>query len=485
VASGTQRTVTTRRRCIAPTRLAAILLEVTPETQYARVDDLYLAYQTLGEGPIDLVLADQWTSHQEAQWDVPPVAEVRRRLAAIGRLILFDKRGVGMSDPVPINSLPSIEAWIDDVRAVMDAARSERAALITTLGGGLMGLVFAATHPDRLRALVITDGWARVRVGRDYPIGLSPEEIRRRVEQTDMWGKGLMLDTFAPSMRGVPGLREAWARYERFAASPGVARAMIRNLLELDVRHVLPAIHVPTLVIQHAEALAFGPAFGRYMAERIPGARYVEVPGIDNLMWAGDQAAVVAEIESFVVGARSTRSSDRRLATILFTDIVGSTERAAKVGDRAWRELLDRHDAFTRASIERAGGRMIKSIGDGVLATFDGPGRAIDAARDISVGAPKLDLHVRAGLHVGEIELMPGDVAGIAVHVAARVAALAASDEVLVSSTVRDLVVGSGIAFADRGSRVLKGVPGRWRLYAAELGGGGGSVSADYSTTPQ
>ena len=450
-----------------------MLPEVTPETQYARVDGLYLAYQTLGEGPIDFVLADQWTSHQEAQWDVPPVAEVRRRLAAIGRLITFDKRGVGMSDPVPINALPSIEAWIDDVRAVMDAARSERAALITTLGGGLMGLVFAATHPDRLRALVIVGGWVRARAGSDYPIGLSPEEIRRRVEQTKGWGKGFMLDAFAPSMRGVPGLREAWARYERFAASPGVARAMIANLLELDVRHVLPAIHVPTLVIQRGEVAAFGPAFGRFIADGIHGARYVEVPGIDNLMWAGDQATVVAEIESFVVGARSMRSSDRRLATILFTDIVGSTERAATVGDRAWREMLNRHHAFARASIERAGGRMIKSIGDGVLASFDGPGRAIDAAHEISGGAPNLDLHVRAGLHVGEIEVMQGDVAGIAVHVAARVAALADPDEVLVSSTVRDLVIGSGTAFADRGSRVLKGVPGRWRLYAAQLAGVG------------
>jgi class 3 adenylate cyclase len=452
-------------------RCDAILPRMTPETQYARVGELYLAYQTVGEGAIDLVLADQWMSHQEAQWDVAPLAEVRRRLADIGRLILFDKRGVGMSDPVPIQSLPSIEAWIDDVRAVMDAARSDRAALITTLGGGLMGLVFAATHPDRLRALVVVDGWARARAAPDYPVGLSSEDVRRRVEQTETgWGRGVMLDSFAPSMRAIPGLREAWGRYERFAASPGVARAMISNLLELDVRHVLSAIHVPTLVIQHADAAMIGPGFGRYIAERIAGARYVELPGIDNLIWAGDQAAIVAEIESFVTGARSTRTSDRRLATVLFTDIVGSTRRAAAVGDHAWRELLDRHDELVRSCIERAGGHMIKTTGDGVLATFDGPGRALEAAREISTTAPKLDLHLRAGLHAGEIEVTRGDVIGLAVHVAARVAALAGSDEVLVSSTVRDLVVGSGLAFADRGSRVLKGVPGRWRLYAAEFG---------------
>jgi class 3 adenylate cyclase len=442
---------------------------VTPETRYARADGLYLAYQTLGEGATDIVLADQWTSHQEAQWDVPPVAEVRRRLAQIGRLITFDKRGVGMSDPVPIQSLPSIEAWVDDVRAVMDAARSDRATLITTLGGGVMGLVFAAVHPDRLRGLVIVDGWARARADADYPIGLSPEEVARRVEQSEMsWGQGMMLDAFAPSMRGIPGLREAWARYERFAASPGVAQTMIANLLELDVRHILPAIHVPTLVIAHAEA-PFGPRFGQYIAAQVDGAHYVELPGIDNLMWAGDQAAIVAEIEAFVTGAQPARRLDRRLATVLFTDIVDSTTKTVAIGDTAWRELLARHDSLVRSCVERSGGRLIKTTGDGVLATFDGPGRALEASRTISIGAPQLDLHVRAGLHAGEIEINGDDIVGLAVHVAARVSALAAPDEVLVSSTVRDLVVGSGIRFVERGSRVLKGVPGRWRLYAAEF----------------
>lgn len=444
--------------------------DVTPETRYARAAGLHLAYQTLGDGAIDLVLAEQWTSHQEAQWDVPPVAELRRRLAKVGRLILFDKRGVGMSDPVPIQSLPSIEAWSEDVRAVMDAARSDRAVLITTLGGGLMGLVFAATHPERLRALIVVDGWARARKDSDYPVGLSNEEIDRRLDHMATgWGQGVMLDSFAPSMRAVPGLRESWARYERYAASPGVAAAMIGNLLNLDVREALPAIHVPTLVISHADATAFGPRFGRYIAERVDGARFVEVPGIDNLMWAGDQAAIVEEIESFVTGESHVHTSDRRLATVLFTDIVDSTKRAAALGDRAWRALLERHDTLVRSCIERAGGRVIKTTGDGALATFDGPGRALDASRDISASVASLDLRVRCGLHAGEVEVDAGDIVGLAVHVAARVSALAGPGEVLVSSTIRDLVVGSGVEFRDRGSRVLKGVPGRWRLYAAEF----------------
>jgi class 3 adenylate cyclase len=248
-----------------------------------------------------------------------------------------------------------------------------------------------------------------------------------------------------------------------------VARAMISNMLRLDVRHVLPAIHVPTLVISHTDAPVFGPSFGHFIADNIPGARYVELPGMDNLMWAGDQAALVAEIESFVVGAKAMPTSARRLATVLFTDIVGSTEQAAAMGDHAWRDLLGRHDALARHAVERAGGRVIKTTGDGLLATFDAPGRGLDAAREISATVPTLGLHVRAGLHTGEIEVTAGDVVGLAVHVAARVAALAGPDEILVSSTVRDLVAGSDVEFAERGARALKGVPGRWRLYAAEF----------------
>jgi class 3 adenylate cyclase len=443
--------------------------EVTPETRYARIDGLHIAYQTIGEGAVDIVLADQWTSHQEAQWEVAPLAAVRLRLAEIGRLVTFDKRGVGMSDPVSLGSLPSIETWVADVGGVMDAARMDRAVLVTTLGGGLMGLVFAATYPERLRALVVVDGWARARVDADYPIGLTPAEIDRRVEQAASgWGQGTMLDTFAPSMRSVAGLRSAWARYERFAASPGVARAMIANLLDLDVRHVLPAIHVPVLVISRDEAPVFGSAFGRHIADHVEGARFVGLPGIDNLMWAGDQDAIVAAIDDFISGSHAPRTTGRRLATVLFTDIVGSTRHAAEIGDGAWRALLEQHDGLVRRVVQDSGGRVVKGTGDGALATFEAPGRAVDAAAALAVAAPELGIRIRAGLHAGEIELTESDVAGLAVHLAARICAIAAPGEVLVSSTVHDLVVGSGRRFVERGRRTLRGVPGRWRLYAVE-----------------
>jgi class 3 adenylate cyclase len=440
---------------------------VIPETRYARAGDLHIAYQTVGEGSTDIVLADQWFSNVDAQWDVAPLAELRRRLASFGRLILFDKRGVGISDPVAIESLPSIETWMDDLRAVMDAASSERAALITTMAGTMMSLVFAASHPDRVRVLVIVDGAARMMTAPDYPAGRPVDEYLRIMEQTKAsWGRGMMLDSFAPSMRSVPGLRDAWSRYERAAASPGTAEAMIRNLHQIDVREVLPAIRVPTLVIQHSDALGFRPDHGRYLAAHIPGAKYLELPGVDSLIWAGDQARLVGEIEEFVTGTRQAPASNRVLATVLFTDIVDSTKRAAELGDDAWGQLLGRHDQLAQQVIEAFAGRVIQSTGDGILATFDGPARGVRAAREFSAGVHSLDLRVRAGLHAGEIELAPHDVSGIAVHIGARVAALAGTDEILVTSTVKELVVGSGLTFVDRGLHDLKGVPDKWRLYA-------------------
>jgi class 3 adenylate cyclase len=439
---------------------------VIPETRYTRAGDVHIAYQVFGEGPVDVVLADQWFSNMDGQWDVPPLAELRRRLASFSRLIMFDRRGMGVSDPVAIQSLPSLDAWMDDLRAAMDAASSDRAALIANIGGAITSLVFAASHPDRLTSLVIVDGFARVRSAPDYPAGLPAEAVERLLGQIEpSWGRGLQLDIFAPSMRGVPGLRETWARFERTATSPGSARAIVGWILGSDVREFLPTIRVPTLVIQHPEGIVFPPALGRYLAQHIPGAKYVELPGPDQLIWGGDQARVVAEIQEFITGVRPMHPTDRVLATVLFTDIVDSTRRAATLGDRAWRELLGKFERLSGQVVAAASGRLIKSTGDGILAIFDGPARGVRAARELSVRSRELDLPIRAGLHAGEVEVSDGDVAGLAVHIGARVANLASTDEVLVTSTVKELVIGSGIEFEDRGSRALKGVPGRWRLF--------------------
>jgi class 3 adenylate cyclase len=441
---------------------------VTPETRYARAGNVHIAYQVLGEGAVDVVLADMWFSNMDGQWDVPPLAEFRRRLASFSRLIMFDRRGMGLSDPVGIQSLPSLDAWMEDLRAVMSAARSDRAALIANIGGAITSLVFAASHPDRLSSLVIVDGFARARSAPDYPAGMPDQQVERQLDLIEpSWGRGLMLDIFAPSMRAVPGLREAWARFERIATSPGSARAIVDWIMGSDVRAFLPTISVPTLVIQHPEGRVFPPTLGRYLAERIPGSKYIELPGPDQLVWAGEQDRTVEEIQEFITGVRPMHATDRVLATVLFTDIVDSTKRAAELGDHAWRELLGYHDGLARRVVTAESGRVIKSTGDGILATFDGPARGVRAARELSARARELKLPIRAGLHAGEIELREGDVAGLAVHIGARVANLASADEVLVTSTVKELVTGSGIEFENRGSRVLKGVPGRWRLFAA------------------
>jgi len=444
-----------------------MLMPVTPETRYARAGDAHIAYQVVGHGPIDVVLADQWFSHMDAQWDVPPVAELRHRLSAFSRLILFDKRGIGLSDPVTIASLPTIEEWVEDFRAVVDAAGSQRAALVTNLGGAFMAIVCAATYPDRVSSLVIVDGMARFLRAPDYPIGVPQEAIGGMLEGVEnAFGRGVMMDLFARTHAGDPRLREQWARYERLSASPGTAKAMVRLIYESDVRDVLPTIRVPTLIVNHADVPRMNPAFGRYMADRIPGARYVELPGADSLMWAGDQGPLVAEIQEFVTGAPPTQVTSRVLATVLFTDIVDSTVRASELGDATWRTILEEHDRIVRTELARGGGREVKTTGDGFLATFEGPARAIRAAWAVSDAVRGIGIEIRAGIHTGEVEVVGEDIAGVAVHIGARVASLAAAGEVLVSSTVRDLVAGSGIGFDDRGAQALKGVPDEWRLYA-------------------
>ena len=451
---------------LVPDRTLAPML---PETRYARRGGLHLAYQILGEGPPDLLLLDQWFSHMEAQWDVPPLAELRERLASFGRLIMYDKRGSGLSDPIPTSQLPTIEEWMDDVPIVLDAAGSEKAVVIANLGGGMMAATYAAAHPERVSSLILVDCFARFTRAPGYEFGAPPEEVARTLEDADeTMGRGLMLDLFAPSLAGDDRLRRLWSRYERQAASPGMTIATVRLLYESDVRSVLPAIRVPTLVIHRADGAGFPAAYGRYLAEHTPGAKYVELPGIDNLLWAGDQDTILDEIQDFVTGARPAPTPRRSLATVLFTDIVGSTKRAAELGDHAWRRLLDQHFDISRRALDRFDGREIKTVGDGILATFDGPARAVRCAVAIREGVAELNIDIRAGLHTGEIELEPADISGLAVHIAARVSAMAAAREILVSSTVKDLVTGSGIDFDDRGSHELKGVPGEWHVFAVK-----------------
>ena len=438
-----------------------------PETRYARLGDLHLAYQVLGTGPPDILLLDQWFGHVEAQWEVQPLAAFRERLASFGRLIMFDKRGTGLSDPIPTSALPTIEEWMADVPAVLDAVGAERVALIANIGGGILAMPFAAAHPERVSSLILVDCFARFQVAPDFPIGAPPDTVAQALEEADIGTRqGVIIDLFAPSSARDERLRRTWSRYERQAASPGSTVAIVRLIYESDVRGVLPAIRVPTLVIHRANATGFRVSHGRYLAEHIPSATYVELPGTDNLIWAGDQDAMVAEIQNFVTGVRPAPEPNRVLATVLFTDIVGSTQLAADLGDKRWQALLADHHRIARQHLERFSGHEVKTVGDGIVATFDGPARAIRCAIAIRDGVGDLGLAIRAGLHTGEIEVQPDDIAGLGVHIGARISALAERGEVLVSGTVKDLVVGSGLTFEDRGSHVLKGVPDEWRVFA-------------------
>jgi class 3 adenylate cyclase len=381
---------------------------------------------------------------------------------------MFDKRGTGLSDPIPTSSLPTLEEFMADIPAVLDTVGSERAAVIANIGGGILAMPFAATHPDRVSSLILVDCFARFLEASDYPAGAPMAELTPALEQAeDFAGRGVMIDLFAPSVADDERIRRAWARYERSAATPGSTKAIVRLIYESDVRDVLAAIRVPTLVIHRSDATGFHVEHGRHLAANIPDARYVELPGVDNLIWAGDQDAIVAEIQDFVTGVRPVLDPRRVLATVLFTDIVGSTQRAAELGDSRWQTLLADHNRIVRRQLDRFGGSEVKVIGDGFLATFDGPARAVRCAFAIRDEVQQLGLEIRAGLHVGEVDVLPDDIAGMAVHIGARVSALAGPSEILVSSTVRDLVVGSELEFDDRGSHELKGVPGRWQLFAA------------------
>jgi class 3 adenylate cyclase len=437
-----------------------------PETRYATTPDgVAIAFQAFGEGEHDLVLLTNWWSHVEAQWDDPFVDHALRRLASFCRVIRFDKRGVGLSDPVPIKDLPSLEEWSTDVLAVMDAVGSEQAVVWGSGSSGAVAMMFAATFPERTTGLILSDTYARLTRTSDYPFGMPADTWQEWVERMVVdWGKGFRMDAMAPSAAGDAQHRERWARYERLAASPGTARAMHEFMTTVDVRPVLSAIRVPTLILHRSgNTSRFGSA--EYLAQHIAGADFVIIDGVDAVPFTAEADLLIDEVEEFITGVRGSPEPDRVLSTVLFTDVVGSTEQSAAMGDRRWRELLDAHDALLRRQLERFRGNVIKTTGDGILATFDGPARAIRCAQAMHDAVRALDLVLRVGLHTGEVELRDDDVSGIAVHIAQRVQAAAQPGEVLVSRTVVDLVAGSGLEFEDRGEHELKGVPGRWRLF--------------------
>jgi len=439
-----------------------------PETRYARSGGINIAYQVIGEGSLDLVYVPGWVSNVEGSWEEPTHERFLRRLARFSRLILFDKRGTGLSDPVAESSLPTLEERMDDVRAVMDAAGSKRAALFGFSEGGNLSVLFAATYPERTVALVTFGIFAKRLRTPDYPWAPTPEQRRREIELVEReWGRDMDLDVLAPSAAADPEFKRRLLSYLRRSASPAAAAALLRMNSEIDIRGILPAVHVPTLVLHRTNDLEANVEEGRWIAGNIPGAKFVELGGSDHLPWVGDQDALLDEIEEFLTGVRPIPEADRVLATVLFTDVVDSTASAAKLGDRRWRDLLGQHHTSVRRELARWRGHEVDTAGDGFLATFDGPARAIRCGLAVAADARTIGLEVRAGVHTGECELLGEKVAGIAVHTGARVAALATGGEVLVSQTVKDLVSGSGIEFQEHGEHEFKGVPGRWRVYAA------------------
>ncbi|MEO8676212.1 MAG: adenylate/guanylate cyclase domain-containing protein [Casimicrobiaceae bacterium] len=440
---------------------------MAPRTRYARSGKVNIAYQVIGEGPLDLVFVPGWVSHVELAWEEPERARFLRRLASFSRLITFDKRGTGLSDRVPDEQLPTLEVRMDDLRAVMDAVGSQNAALFGYSEGGNMSMLFAATYPQRTVALVTYSCFAKRIWSPDYPWAPTPEARAREYEVVEReWGELMDLSHYIPSKMNDQEFVRRQATYYRHSASPSAAVALLRMNTQIDVRDVLPMISAPTLVMHRTGDQDVNVEEGRWLAAHIPGARFVELAGDDHMPWIGDQDAMLDEVQEFLTGIRPVRDIDRVLATVLFTDIVGSTEHVARVGDRVWRDLLDRHHAVVRREIAAFRGLEINTAGDGFLATFDGPARGIRCALSIVDAARSLGLAIRAGLHTGEVERKGDGVAGMAVHIGARVAAFAEAGEVLVSRTVKDLVSGSGLRFQDRGAHALKGLPGEWQLYA-------------------
>jgi pimeloyl-ACP methyl ester carboxylesterase/plasmid stabilization system protein ParE len=439
-----------------------------PETKYAKSGEVSIAYQVIGNGPLDLVYVPGWVSHLEYAWEEPSLAHFYQRLASFSRLILFDKRGTGLSDRVP--QFPTMEQRMDDVRAVMDAVGSERAAVVGASEGGSMCILFAATYPERTSALIGIGIFAKRIWAPDYPWAPTPEQRQKFFDAIrSNWGDVVDLEVVAPSRAADERFRQWWSGYLRRSASPGAALELARWNTDIDVTHVLPAIRVPTLILHRRGDLDANIAEGRYIAQHIPGAKFVELPGSDHLAWVGDSDNVLDEIEEFVTGVRPAIEPDRILATVLFTDIVDSTRRLTDLGDRPWRDLLDAHDAIVQREVKRFYGKVIESTGDGFLGTFDGPARAVRCAFAIRDEVRRLGLEIRAGLHTGEIELRETGIGGIAVHIAARVSAKAGAGEVWVSRTVKELVAGSGLQFSEQGVFALKGVPEEWPLFSVNL----------------
>ncbi len=440
-----------------------------PETRYATRGNRHIAYQVSGSGALDLVLVSTWFSHLEARWELPGFAHLLHRLGSFSRVIAFDKYGIGLSDPAPPGGLPPLEEWMDDVRAVMDAVGVERAAVLGAADGGMMAALFAATYPHRVSSLVLANASARSSEAPDYPLGIplaTQEALISLAEQS--WGGPALVVAANPSLADDPGSQELWARFLRLAASPSTAVEVLRNLFQLDVRAALPAIQAPTLVLHRRDNMTVPIENGRYLADHIEGARFVELPGADYGLGFGDVDGLVNEVEVFLTGSSGGGDPDRMLATVLFTDFVGSTAKAADMGDARWNELLTMHDLVTERQLARFQGTLVKTTGDGLVATFDGPARAIRAALAIRDALSSYGVEIRAGLHTGEIEKRRDDIGGLGVHIAARIMSLGEPGKVYVSRTVKDLVAGGGFSFTDKGSHDLKGVPEPWQLFAVD-----------------
>jgi pimeloyl-ACP methyl ester carboxylesterase len=440
-----------------------------PQTRFTKSGPYNIAYQVVGEGPFDLLWIPGFVSNVELAWEEPLLARFLLRLASFSRLILFDKRGTGLSDRVPVDELPSLEERMEDLLAVLDAVGSERAALVSHSEGGNLAVLFAATHPQRTSALVTLGMFAKRQWSPDYPWAPKPDERAAEIEAMERdWGVDSGVAKLAPSAARDRGFARRLATYFRRSASPGAAVALMRTNTQIDIRHVLPTVQAPTLVVHRTGDLDSKIEEGRWIATQIPGARFVELPGEDHMPWVGDQDSILDAVEEFLTGSPPVRAIDRVLATVLFIDIVGSTRRAAEIGDQRWRGLLEQFFSVARRELERHRGREVHSTGDGLLATFDGPARALRCGLAIRDAVRALGLEIRAGVHTGEVEIGREDVQGIAVHIGARVAAAAGAGQVWASSVVRDLSPGSGLVFEDQGGHRLKGGPEEWRLFSVE-----------------